>query len=60
MTIDSKCSKSIFQKGNALLGLGRFDEAKECYESLRPLGEEAKADDCLNKLRNIQEWNKDF
>ena len=27
--------KTIIQKGNAHMGLGQFDEAKQCYESLR-------------------------
>ena len=30
---------SNFEKGNALMGLGRFDEAKVCYESLHSLQE---------------------
>ena len=47
--------KTITQKGNALLGLGQFDEAKECYESLRELGENAAADQYLKKLHDIQE-----
>ena len=42
--------KSITQKGNALLGLSRFDEAKECYESLRYLNERQLADSLLKKL----------
>ena len=48
-------TKTITQKGNALLGLGRFDEAKECYESLRELGENSTADQNLKKLHDIQE-----
>ena len=47
--------KTINQKGNALLGLGKFDEAKECYESLRELGENSAADKNLKKLHDIQE-----
>ena len=47
--------KSITQKGNALLGLGQFDEAKECYESLRELGENSAADKNLAKLHDAQE-----
>ena len=35
--------KSGTQKGNAHLGLGQFDQAKECYESLRTLGENSAA-----------------
>ena len=48
-------AKTIIQKGNALLGLGQFDEAKECYESLRELGENSAADQNLKKLHDIQE-----
>ena len=47
--------KSITQKGDAFLGLGQFDEAKECYESLRELGENSAADQNLKKLDDIQE-----
>ena len=55
LSIDPKCTKSITEKGNALLGLERFDEAKECYESLRSLGEDAFVENLLKKLRDIQE-----
>ena len=55
LSINSKCTRSIKQKGNALLGLGRFDEAKDCYESLRSLGEGTAADENLKKLHDIQE-----
>ena len=48
-------AKTITQKGNALLGLGQFDEAKECYESLRELGENSTADQYLKKLHDTQE-----
>ena len=58
LSIDPKCTKSITQKGNALLGLEHFDEAKKCYESLRPLGENESADNLLKKLHDIQA--KDF
>ena len=47
--------KSITQKGNAHLGLGQFDEAKECYESLRKLGENSAADKYLKKLQEAKE-----
>ena len=47
--------KTIIQKGNALLGLSQFDEAKECYESLREFGENSAADQNLKKLHDIQE-----
>jgi len=48
-------AKTIIQKGNAFLGLGQFDEAKECYESLRELGENFAADQNMKKLHDIQE-----
>ena len=48
-------AKTIIQKGNALLGLGQFDVAKECYESLREQGENSAADQNLKKLDDIQE-----
>ena len=57
LSIDSKCIRSITQKGNALLGLSRFDEAKDCYKSLRSLGEEKSADKLLKKLQDTQEVN---
>ena len=47
--------KSITQKGNAHLGLGQFDEAKECYESLRTLGKNSTADQYLKELNDAQE-----
>ena len=55
LSITSKCSKTIEQKGNAFLGLGRFDEARTCFESLRSIGENALADTRLKKLESIQE-----
>ena len=55
LSIDPKCTRTITQKGNALLGLERYDQAKECYESLRPLGEDKSADSLLKKLHDIQE-----
>ena len=55
LSIDPKCTKTITQKGNAFLGLKRFDAAKECYESLRSLGGSASADIHLKKLHDIQE-----
>ena len=48
-------SKSITQKGNAFLGLGQFDKAKECYEELRTLGDDTAADCYLKKLDDVQE-----
>ena len=55
LSIDLKCTQSITEKGNALLGLKRFDDAKECYESLRLLGEYALAEKLLKKLHEVQE-----
>ena len=55
LSIDPKCTKSITEKGNALFGLKRFDEAKVCYESLQPLGEDESAEKLLKKLNNVQE-----
>ena len=46
--------KSMTQKGNAFLGLGQFDAAKESYESLRTLGDNAAADKYLKKLDDAQ------
>ena len=37
------------------MGLGQFDAAKECYESLRTLGDNTIADCCLKKLDDSQE-----
>ena len=55
LSVDPKCIRTIIQKGNALVGLDRFDEAKDCYESLRSLGEGTKADSHLKNLYDIQE-----
>ena len=55
LSINPKCTKSIIQKGNALLGLNRFDTARECYESLRPLGEVSLAETYLKKLHDAQD-----
>ena len=55
LSLNPKCTKSLVQKGNALIGLGLFDEAKICYESLRPLGEGALADSYLKKVHDAQE-----
>ena len=52
--------KTITQKGNAHLKLGQFDEAKECYESLRKLGEISSADLYLEKLAEAQEKVRSF
>ena len=40
------------------MGLGQFDEAKECYESLRELGGNSIADQYLEMLREAQERDK--
>ena len=50
--------KSITQKGNALLGLSRFDEAKACYESLRYLNERQLAESLLKKLHDTKGRSK--
>ena len=42
------------------MGLCQFDEAKECYESLRELGKKSAADQYLKKLHDIQEKDKMF
>ena len=55
LSIDPKCTRTITEKGKALSGLSRFDEARECYESLRSLGENSLADDLLKKLHDLQE-----
>ena len=54
LSIDPKCIRSIIEKGIALLGLRRFDETKEVFELLRPLGRGASADFHLKKLHGIQ------
>ena len=55
LSINPKCTKTIYQKGKALLELGRFDEARNCYESLRPLDGNISADNLLKKVDAIQE-----
>ena len=45
----------FFQKGNAFLSLGQFDEAGACYESLRSVGAATLADAHLKKLHDTQE-----
>ena len=52
--------KSITQKGNAFMGLGQFDAAKECYESLRTFGDNTTADSYLEKLDDAQERDASF
>ena len=37
------------------MGLGQFDAAKECYESLRAFGDNTTADSYLKKLGDAQE-----
>ena len=53
LKIDPKCSKSVTQKGNALFGLGRFDEAKKCYELLHTLGESSVANRYLKQFPHL-------
>ena len=55
LSIDSKCTRSIIEKGIALLGLKQFDEAKAVFESLRPMGRGASADFHLKKLHDVQD-----
>ena len=43
------------RKGLGWKGKGKDDEAKECYESLRELGEKSTADQYLKKLHDIKE-----
>ena len=38
--------------------LGRFDEAKECFESLRSLGKGSTADAYLKKVHDAEEKKK--
>ena len=52
--------KSITQKGNAFLGLGQFDAARECYESLRTFGDNTSADCYLKKLDDAQDRDAYF
>jgi len=59
LSIDPKCTKSITQKGNALMGLGQFEEAKKCYESLRTFGEKRTANCYLKKLAAAQSQKLD-
>ena len=60
LSIDSKCTRSIIQKGNALMGLNRFNEARECYDSLRSMGEDASAETHLKKLHDAQDRISDI
>ena len=60
LSIDPRCTRTIIQKGNALLGLRRFDEAKEVYESLRSLGDSEAADVNLKKLHDAQDTISDI
>ena len=60
LSIVPKCTRTITVKGKALSGLSRFDEARECYESLRSLGENSLAEDLLKKLDDLQEWVTDL
>ena len=42
------------------MGLGQFDAAKECYESLRTFGDDITADRHLKKLEAAQERDEFF
>ena len=42
------------------MGLGQFDEAKKCYESLRTFGENSTADSYLKQLATAQEGDRYF
>lgn len=55
LRLNSKCTKSIIQKGNIHLELRQFEEATILFESLRQLGESKSADAYLKKLKDIQE-----
>ena len=56
LELDPKFVKPIVHKGNALLGLGRFDEARKCFNSLRSLGEKSLADISIKKVDAAEEW----
>ena len=60
LTLDPKCTQAFIEKGNAFLSLERFDEAKECFASLRSLGRSDLADTYLKKLYDIQDKDKDL
>ena len=55
LSINPKCTKTIAEKGKALLGMGRFDEARKCYESLRPLDGNIAVENLLKKVDDTQE-----
>ena len=55
LSINPKCNKSIAQKENSLMALSRFEEARTCFKSLKPLGENNLASTYLRKLHKIQE-----
>ena len=55
LSINSKNSKSVVQKGKALMGMGRFDEAGICFKLLDQIGESKLADIYIKELRNTQE-----
>ena len=55
-----KNTRTIIQKGDALMGLGRFDEAKEIYESLRSLDDSEAAELNLKKLHDAQDTISDM
>ena len=55
LSINSKNSKSVVQKGKALMGMSRFDEAEICFQLLNELGESKLADIYMKELRDTQE-----
>ena len=55
LSIDPKSIRTIIQKGNSLLALNRFDEAQECYELLRALGETQSATFYMKKVHDIKD-----
>ena len=46
---------NALEVAQGFVGLGQFDEARECYESLRELGEISSSDLYLKKLAEAQE-----
>jgi len=46
--------KAIVQKGNALMGLGKFDAAEQVFGLLRDVGKRATADSYVKKVRDAK------
>ena len=55
LSINPKCTKTIYHKGKAFLALAHFDEARACCQLLRSLNEKTSADNLLKKVDDIQE-----